>query len=133
MHFPYRLQSCATSPLPKAGLLVTRLYQVLPRGIGVTAHLVSDDATSCSSRRECAPGMWEAEPDNEGGGTRSYWLGEGSPYPLQAARTVRLGTKCQRTLTLDRLCSLMATWERERGEGKEGANARPTVPLPYPP
>src|SRR5215212_5784066 len=55
-----------------------------------------------------------------------------APYSPRATRTVRLGTKCYSRRTLDRLCSLIAAREKERGQGKEG-NAHPTVPLPYPP
>jgi hypothetical protein len=42
--------------------------------------------------RGCKSGIWYAEPDKEGGGTQSFWLGVESPYPQWVARTVRLGT-----------------------------------------
>ena len=47
--------------------------------------------------------MRDTGPDDEGGGTRSDWLGENSPYTPRAALAVRSGTKCPRVQTLDRL------------------------------
>jgi len=39
--------------------------------------------------------MWDAGPAEQGGGTRSDWLGmTGAPYILRAARSVLSGTIC---------------------------------------
>ena len=74
------------------------------------------------SRERRLGGELDAGPDKEGGGTRADWLGMSrAPYPSRAARTVRLDTKCYSTRNSDRLCSLIAARERDRGEGKEGS------------
>jgi hypothetical protein len=58
--------------------------------------------------------MRDAGPDDEGGGTRSDWLGENPLYTPRAALAVRSGTKCLRVQTLDRLSGSITAGTKER-------------------
>jgi hypothetical protein len=51
--------------------------------------------------------MRDAGPDDEGGGTRSDWLGENPPYTPRAVRTVRSDTRCRSVQTFERPSSLI--------------------------
>jgi hypothetical protein len=60
----------------------------------------------------CQSGMWDAGPEQMGGGTRSDWLGiTRAPYTQRAAWAVRSGTKCRRVQILQRLSSLITAGE----------------------
>jgi hypothetical protein len=80
--------------------------------------------------RVCQPGMWDAGPEGEGGGTRSDWLGENPPYTPRAARSVRSRTKCPRVQTLDRLSGSITAGMKER-KGMAPADCS-AVPAPEP-
>ena len=74
--------------------------------VGVAGHLVSHGTLEGTrGGGVCQSGMWDAGPEDEGGGTRSVWLGENPPYTPRAALAVRSGTKCPRVRTLVRFCS----------------------------
>ena len=63
--------------------------------------------------------MWDAGPEQMGGGTRSDWLGTKPQYTQRAERAVRWGTKCPSAQTLERFSSLIVAWIRTRkGDAK---------------
>jgi hypothetical protein len=55
--------------------------------------------------RACQPGMWDAGPEDEGGGLALTGSVTESPYTPRASRAVRLGTKCRDAQIRERFCS----------------------------
>jgi hypothetical protein len=74
--------------------------------------------------------MRDTRPDDEGGGTRSVWLGENPSYTPRAALAVRSGTKCPKVQTLDRLSGSITAGMKER-KGMAPADCS-AVPAPEP-